>query len=54
MLQGKEKHNILVLEKEKLIDIKREKDFELDILRDQNGRVALREETRLEDMRHKI
>jgi len=47
ILEGKNKHSKLVIEKEKLIDLKREKEFELDLLENCNGRVVEREETRL-------
>lgn len=54
MLEGKAKHNKLVLEKESYMDIKREKEFELIMLDEQNQREVQRGEVRLEDMRQKI
>ena len=54
MFEGKAKHNKLVLEKESYMDVKREKEFELIMLDEQNQREVQRGEVRLEDMRQKI
>lgn len=45
---------MLVSELEKLMDYKRELEFELQMLKDQNGRIAQREQNRLLEAEHKI
>ena len=44
----------LSAECEKLIDVKREKQFELEMLDDQNARIAKREELRRDQLSHKV
>ena len=49
MTEGKEKNNSVVNEKEQCMDIKRELEFEIIMLEEQNGRAQQRGEARLAD-----
>lgn len=54
MNDGKDRSQSLLNEKEKLMDIKRERDFVVQMLEHQNGRIEQRETQAIEDCEHKI
>ena len=51
---GKGRSQSLLNEKEKLMDIKREREFVVTMLEHQNGRVSQREISNMDDIDHKI
>lgn len=53
-IEAQTKNNLLVAELEKYMDVKREMGFELQMLKDQNGRIAQREINRMLEQEHKI